>query len=121
MTANLIAYLNTHTFQGIQFSISLFTPPSKRIFWGYLLTSFLIATAYCILTFIFFATGANLRHSHIPLGYPPALEKIFISPYQHQMHHFYTFQKEGVNFGSKLSIWDGLFNTLVPSKATTKI
>ena len=72
-------------------------------------------------SFLFFVTGANLRHSHIALNYPKSIEKIFISPKQHQLHHFYQTEKTFVNFGSKLSIWDGLFKTLALSSESAKI
>jgi sterol desaturase/sphingolipid hydroxylase (fatty acid hydroxylase superfamily) len=40
-----------------------------------------------LFSFIFNVAGANLRHSHIEIAYWPWLEKIFISPAQHQLHH----------------------------------
>lgn len=63
-----------------------------------------------VLVFVFMLAGSNLRHSHIPLSYGEVLEKWFISPLQHQLHHtkHYTHR----NFGSSLSIWDRWFSTL---------
>jgi sterol desaturase/sphingolipid hydroxylase (fatty acid hydroxylase superfamily) len=52
--------------------------------------------------------GANLRHSMIPISYGP-LEKIFISPLQHQLHHSDRYGRK--NYGSIFSFWDLLFNT----------
>ncbi len=63
-----------------------------------------------IFVFIFGMLGANLRHSHIPLRYGDSLEKIFISPYQHQLHHTKEFTHK--NFGGYLAIWDWMFQTL---------
>ena len=40
-----------------------------------------------IFNFIFLFFGANLRHSGIKLKYPVWLEHVFISPFQHQIHH----------------------------------
>ena len=40
-----------------------------------------------ILNFLFNALGANLRHSHIPIGFWKPVEYVFISPAQHQIHH----------------------------------
>ncbi len=59
--------------------------------------------------FVYSILGANLRHSHIPFRFGNMVEKVFISPYMHQIHH----SKEGVNknFGGVLSIWDGLFGS----------
>jgi sterol desaturase/sphingolipid hydroxylase (fatty acid hydroxylase superfamily) len=67
-----------------------------------------------ILIFIFLILGANLRHSHIPLSYPKSIEKWFISPYQHQLHHSTKYCH--TNFGSYLAVWDRLFKTLVTGK-----
>ncbi|HIQ28099.1 MAG TPA: fatty acid hydroxylase family protein [Sulfurovum sp.] len=68
-----------------------------------------------ILVFVFSMIGSNLRHSHIPLSYGVKLEKWFISPLQHQLHHtkIYTHR----NFGSYLAIWDRWFGTLTLGKA----
>lgn len=49
--------------------------------------------------------GANLRHSPIPFNYG-RLEKLFISPSQHQAHHGVRTMNK--NYGSVLSIWDRL-------------
>ncbi|PIE74006.1 MAG: sterol desaturase, partial [Deltaproteobacteria bacterium] len=62
------------------------------------------------LLFIFNFVGGNLRHSHIELGYPVLLERLFISPRQHQLHHSYHFTR--YNYGGYLAIWDTMFNTL---------
>lgn len=56
---------------------------------------------------------ANLRHSHIPLSFG-VLEKVFISPKQHQIHHDMRFLN--TNYGGVLSIWDKLFGTITYSK-----
>lgn len=64
--------------------------------------------------FVFSMIGANLRHSHIPLAYFTFLEKIFISPKQHQIHHSKKYFSK--NFGGYLAIWDNIFGTLQLSK-----
>ncbi|MEA2091593.1 MAG: sterol desaturase family protein [Campylobacterota bacterium] len=63
-----------------------------------------------LFVFVFGMFGANLRHSHIPLRYGNLLEKIFISPYQHQLHHSKEFIHK--NFGGALALWDWMFKTL---------
>lgn len=63
-----------------------------------------------LFVFIFGVIGANLRHSHVPLRYGAFLERFFISPYQHQIHH--SVELSHKNFGGVLAIWDGLFHTL---------
>lgn len=67
-----------------------------------------------VLVLIFSVLGSNLRHSHIPFSYPQWLEKWFISPYQHQLHH--SKKHCGKNFGSFLAIWDRVFGTLKTGK-----
>ena len=74
-----------------------------------------------IFTFIFMFFGANLRHSHVKLKYPNFLEYIFISPYQHQIHHSINKNHYDRNMGSKLAIWDLIFGTLILSKETSRI
>ncbi len=66
------------------------------------------------LSFIFSLVGSNLRHSHIDIGFGSVLERFFISPKQHQIHH--STKHINVNFGGFLAIWDWMFNSLVLSK-----
>ena len=74
-----------------------------------------------ILSFSFLIWGGNLRHSHVKLTYFNPLEYIFISPFQHQIHHSDAAEHYDKNFGSKLALWDWLFGTLVRSKNAKKI
>ena len=55
----------------------------------------------------------NLRHSHVWLRFPPAVERWFLSPAQHQIHH--TPEDAHKNMGTWLAIWDRLAGTLVLS------
>ena len=66
--------------------------------------------------FAFLLFGANLRHSHVKLKYPKYIEFIFISPFQHQIHHSNNPIHFNKNMGSKFAIWDWLFGTLILSK-----
>lgn len=68
-----------------------------------------------VLTFMFNLAGANLRHSHVWIGFGPWLERLFISPAQHQIHHSLDRHHHDRNFGSFLAIWDGLFGSLTLS------
>lgn len=81
----------------------------------------LLATATILgvnaFSFVFFLAGANLRHSHVPFRYPKILEYIFMSPYQHQLHHDVRPRLCHSNFGSRLALWDTFFGTLVTSDA----
>lgn len=65
-----------------------------------------------VLVFIFHVTGSNLRHSHINISYWPWLERIFISPAQHQLHHSIAEEHFDKNFGAALAVWDWLFGSL---------
>ncbi|ELA09166.1 sterol desaturase [Moraxella macacae 0408225] len=58
---------------------------------------------------IFSLIGGNLRHSHIYLRYPKWLEKWFISPAQHQLHH--STANSHKNFGGYLGVFDWWHNT----------
>lgn len=64
------------------------------------------------LVFIFNSLAANLRHSHVWLSFGPALEHVFNSPAQHQIHHSAAPHHYHRNFGTNLSIWDWMFGTL---------
>lgn len=74
-----------------------------------------------VLNFAFLFFGANLRHSHIKLKYFSFLEYIFISPFQHQIHHSNDSKHFDTNLGSRLAIWDYLFGTLIKSKEVEKL
>ena len=67
------------------------------------------------LGFLFNLLGANLRHSRVWLGFGP-LEKVFISPAQHQMHHSQNLSMSKTNLGSCLALWDRALGTFRASK-----
>ena len=71
--------------------------------------------------FLFMFLGANLRHSHIKLTYPTFIEKLLISPFQHQIHHSNSPDHFDKNMGSKFAVWDWIFGTLVLSKSTQNV
>ena len=54
----------------------------------------------------------NLRHSHVWLRFPAAVERWLISPAQHQLHHADDPALYGRNYGTWLAIWDRLAGTL---------
>ena len=74
-----------------------------------------------VFTLIFNALGANLRHSHVKLKFFNFLEYLFISPFQHQIHHSDNPVHFDKNIGSKFALWDWLFGTLVRSEQAHKI
>jgi sterol desaturase/sphingolipid hydroxylase (fatty acid hydroxylase superfamily) len=55
---------------------------------------------------------AALHHSHVWLSYGPVLERLIISPAQHQIHHSCDPAHYGKNFGNSLAVWDWVFGTL---------
>lgn len=55
--------------------------------------------------------ASNLRHTHIWLSYGPVLDKIFVSPALHQIHHSRAEKHFDTNYGEVLAIWDWLFRT----------
>jgi len=65
-----------------------------------------------VFLFLFHAAGANLRHSHVPLSYGRVVERLLISPAQHQIHHSTAPAHVDSNFGSVLALWDRLGGTL---------
>lgn len=65
--------------------------------------------------FVFNLLGSNLRHSHVPLSFGP-LERVFISPKQHQIHHSRDSRHFDRNFGVSLALWDWLLGSLVFSR-----
>ncbi|MFT6906390.1 MAG: sterol desaturase/sphingolipid hydroxylase (fatty acid hydroxylase superfamily) [Oleiphilaceae bacterium] len=71
--------------------------------------------------FIFNLAGANLRHSHVWLSYGQRLEKIFISPAQHQIHHSDNFNHYNKNYGSQFALWDWIFGTLYVTNGREKL
>ena len=60
---------------------------------------------------IFALLAGNLRHSHIWLSFGP-LERLLVSPAQHQIHHSQAERHWDRNYGEVLAIWDWLFGTL---------
>lgn len=65
-----------------------------------------------VFLFLFNAAGANLRHSHVSISYGAAVERILMSPAQHQIHHSTAPEHFDRNFGSVLALWDLIGGTL---------
>ena len=65
---------------------------------------------------LFHSLGSNLRHSHIKIRYPKFVERILISPGQHQIHHSVEQQHYDKNFGVALAVWDLMFGSLAFSE-----
>ena len=69
-----------------------------------------------ICSFWFHLLGSNLRHSHIRINYWNWLEKILISPAQHQIHHSIKEKHHNKNFGVTFALWDNFLGTLYISR-----
>ena len=65
-----------------------------------------------MLGFLFNCLGANLRHSHVWISYGSFIERILLSPAQHQIHHSVDPRHYGANYGSCLAVWDALGGSL---------
>jgi len=74
-----------------------------------------------VFKFFFLFLGSNLRHSHVKFKFKNSLEYVFISPFQHQIHHSDAEEHFNKNLGSQLAIWDWFFGTLVRSENVNKI
>ncbi len=58
----------------------------------------------------------NFRHSNVFLRFPQSVERWFLSPAQHQLHHSVEQEHWNRNFGTWLAIWDRLSGSLLVSK-----
>jgi sterol desaturase/sphingolipid hydroxylase (fatty acid hydroxylase superfamily) len=58
------------------------------------------------------AAMANFHHSHIWISFGPVLERVIISPAQHQIHHSTLPRHFDRNYGQTLAIWDWMFGSL---------
>ena len=61
-----------------------------------------------VVFFVFQAWFASARHSSVPISFGP-LERIFVSPRMHQLHHSIDPAHHDRNFGGILSVWDAMF------------
>ncbi|MEB3287383.1 MAG: sterol desaturase family protein [Vampirovibrionales bacterium] len=72
-----------------------------------------------VIQMAYYATFFNLRHSHIWVDFGP-LNKLIISPAQHQIHHSDNPKHFDKNFGQLFGFWDWLFGTMYsPSQRET--
>lgn len=62
------------------------------------------------------ATG-SLRHSHVWVRFPAAVERWLLSPAQHQLHHAVDPALQQRNYGTWLAVWDVWAGTWAPAPA----
>ncbi len=93
---------------------SILTGVAQGVLIGPLAPETAIAEIAGVNAFIVLANAAmaNFHHSHIWISYGPLLERLFISPAQHHIHHSDDPEHFNKNFGQTLAIWDWLFGTL---------
>jgi len=65
---------------------------------------------------LFNVLGSNLRHSHIWLDFGPVLDRVFVSPAQHQIHHSRAPAHFNKNYGEIFALWDWAFGSLYVPK-----
>lgn len=58
------------------------------------------------------AAGDQLFHAHVPISWGSRLNRIFISPATHQIHHSVERRHWDKNMGAVLAVWDWMFGTL---------
>ena len=64
-----------------------------------------------VLLVTFNVFGGVLRHSPVWLSFGPTLERYFVSPAMHQIHHSDKVEHFDKNMGGALAIWDRMFGT----------
>jgi len=112
---NPLTVLRTHPIEGVIFIlrgalVQGFCIATFVFFFGSSVSLLMVMGAN-VFKFGFNALGSNLRHSEIPLRYWRWLEKLFLSPAQHQIHHSIDPRHYDKNFGVTLAIWDVLFRS----------
>lgn len=61
---------------------------------------------------VYYFCGSNVRHSHIWLSWGRTIERVFVSPAQHQVHHSCLPQHMNKNYGDFFALWDWMFGSL---------
>lgn len=124
-TMTPITVLRTHPVEGLLFSLrAIFVQAiTIGVFFYFFGSRMELLTVFGanIIIFTFNLLGANLRHSHVSIGYGRFLEHIFISPAQHQIHHSVAEKHYDKNFGVVLALWDWWGGTLYLAKPDQKV
>jgi sterol desaturase/sphingolipid hydroxylase (fatty acid hydroxylase superfamily) len=66
-------------------------------------------------------TVSNFHHAHIWISFGPVLERIVMSPAQHQIHHSTDPAHFNRNYGNVLALWDWMFRTLYITGAQEQV
>jgi sterol desaturase/sphingolipid hydroxylase (fatty acid hydroxylase superfamily) len=67
------------------------------------------------------ALGEQLLHSHVWMSYGPVIERVILSPAQHQIHHSSAPQHWDRNFAGRFALWDWVFGTIYIPRGPEKI
>ena len=114
-TLNPITVYRTHPLEGILFSLrGAFSQGIVISMFFFIFgdkVDLVTILGVNLLVFSFHVAGSNLRHSHIDIKYWSWLEKLLISPAQHQLHHSLDERHYDKNFGAALAIWDWMFGS----------
>ena len=115
-TLTPLTVYRTHPLEAVLFSLRGSAVQASVVavfifFFGSAVDLFTVLGASVFL-FAFNAAGSNLRHSHVRIGYGRRLERVLMSPAQHQIHHSVEERHHDKNFGTVLSLWDWLGGTL---------
>jgi sterol desaturase/sphingolipid hydroxylase (fatty acid hydroxylase superfamily) len=100
---------------GLRYSLSIGIVTGVFIYFFGAMIDIYLVLGVNIFLFFFSLIGSNLRHSHVPFSYGRFLEKWFISPKQHQIHH--SRKHFNKNYGGHIAIWDRIFGTLCLSNS----
>ncbi|MDZ7842002.1 MAG: sterol desaturase family protein [Gammaproteobacteria bacterium] len=118
---NPLTVYRTHPVEGVLFVLrsAVVHGSCTAVFVFFFANQVSLATVLgaAVFNFAFNALGANLRHSHVALGFWRPVERVFISPAQHQVHHSLARRHVDRNFGAALAIWDVAFRTHCHSEA----
>ena len=122
---NPVTVLRAHPVEGILFSLRSALVQGLCIavfffFFGDQVTLLTVLGAG-VFNFVFNLLGSNLRHSPVAIGYWKPLERIFMSPAQHHIHHSIAPEHHDRNFGVALSFWDYIFGTFCFSEPNQQL
>ena len=124
-TLTPLTIFRTHPIEGVIFVVrSAFTQGIVIATFYYVYggnITFVTILGANLFSFWFHLFGSNLRHSHIRINYWNWLEKILISPAQHQIHHSIKKEHHNKNFGVAFAFWDYMFGSLHISKSNEDV
>ncbi len=110
---DLLSMALAGTLSGVVFGVFEFLRPGNAAVWTVLGLNAAL--------FLYYASGYNLRHSHLWLSYGPWISRLLISPAQHQIHHSKAPRHYDKNFGFIFAFWDAWFGSLYVPRGKEEI